>query len=110
MPGILGTAPQVTQGIVYQHTPSKGLTAINKHTGELMWSVERGKDLLAESPGKSYVMTDIGTLAVVDNNRAKHLYSVNFVGASRHAVNTIDSKMYIADEDGWIVCVVPTGR
>ena len=43
----------------------------------------------------------------MDNEQAKHLYTVNFAGVSRYAANVADSKMYIADETGRIACLKP---
>lgn len=103
----LDKSPHVTQGVVYQYVSNKGLAAINKESGELIWQLAEGVDLLAEADGKAYVITNIGTLAVMDNKRAKKLYSVNFAGVSRYAVNAADSKIYIADESGRIACLEP---
>ena len=110
LPGILHTAPRVTESTVYQYTRGKGLIAIDKRTGELIWSVEQGWDLLAESAGRAYVMTNMRILVVMDNQRAKRLYSVNFTEVARHAANTIDSKIYVADQTGYVACLEPTGR
>lgn len=110
LPGILQTAPRVTESTVYQYTPGRGLIAIDKRTGELIWSVERGRELLAESAGKAYVMTSRRILMVMDNQRAKRLYSVNFTDVARYTANTIDSKTYIADQTGHVVCLEPMGR
>jgi len=63
--------------------------------------------LLAESGRKAYVITNTGKLVVMDNKKAKQLYSVNFAGVSRYATNVADSKIYIADESGRIACLEP---
>jgi len=73
----------------------------------LIWQLPEGLDLLAEANGKAYVMTSARTLVVMDNRRAKRLYSVNFTRVSRYAANVADSKIYIADEEGRIVCLRP---
>jgi outer membrane protein assembly factor BamB len=91
---------------VYQHVPYKGLVAINKASGKLTWEVPGGTDLLAEAGEKAYVISK-GQLVVMDNKKAKRLYSVNFAGVSKHASNTADSKIYIADETGRIACLKP---
>ena len=72
-----------------------------------MWSVPGGVDLLAEASGKAYVITDERTLVVMDNIRAKKLYSLNFAGVSRHAANIADMKIYVADTRGRIACLQP---
>lgn len=105
--GVLDKEPRVTQQVVYQYVLGKGLTAIDKESGQFMWSVPGGVDLLAESKGRAYVITKNRTLVVMDNLAAKKLYSVNFAEVTRHTANTIDSKIYIADEDGRIACLQP---
>jgi hypothetical protein len=52
-------------------------------------------------------VTNVRTLVVMDNNRAKKLYWVNFAGVSIHAANAPDSKLYIADKRGRVACLEP---
>jgi outer membrane protein assembly factor BamB len=104
---ILDKAPRVTADVVYQYVPDKGLTAIDKDSGKFMWEQAVGVDLLAEANGKAYVITNVGTLVVMDNKKAKQLYSVNFANVSRYAANVADSKIYIADKEGRIACLQP---
>ena len=104
---VLDEAPHVTQGIVYQHVKGKGLTAIDKGTGTLLWSVPGGVDLLTEAKNRAYVITNTRTLVVMDNVKAKELYTVNFAGVSKHASNITDDKIYIADNIGRIACLQP---
>jgi hypothetical protein len=104
---VLEEAPRVTQGIVYQHVHGKGLTALDRGTGMLLWSVPGGIDLLAETGNKAYVITKTGTLAVMDNVKEKKLYTVNFADVSKHVSNITDDKIYIADNLGRIACLQP---
>lgn len=104
---VLDRCPRVTQEVVYQYVHYKGLSAIDKESGVLIWQLPEGIDLLAEANGKAYVMTNARTLVVMDNKRAKRLYSVNFARVSRYAANVADSKIYIADEEGRIACLRP---
>jgi outer membrane protein assembly factor BamB len=105
--GVLENEPRVTQQVVYQHVPGKGLSAIDKQSGQFMWSVPGGVDLLAEVQEKAYVITKNRKFVVMDNLSAKKLYSVNFAEVTRHAANLTDSKIYIADERGRIACLQP---
>jgi len=105
--GVPETSPHVTQKVVYQYIRGKGVTAIDRESGKGIWSLGEGVELLAEAKGKSYVISKNGTLAVMDNVRGKKLYSVNFRQVKRYAVNTADSKIYIADKSGRIACVQP---
>jgi len=104
---VLDRCPRVTQEVVYQYVHYKGLSAIDKESGVLIWQLPEGIDLLAEANGKAYVMTNARTLVVMDNKRAKRLYSINFARVSRYAANVADSKIYIADEEGRIACLRP---
>jgi len=105
--GVLDREPRVTQQVVYQNVPGKGLTAIDKESGQFMWSVPGGVDLLAEANGRAYVITQDRKLVVMDNRNSKKLYSVNFAEVTRYTANTTDSKIYIADEHGRIACLQP---
>jgi outer membrane protein assembly factor BamB len=106
-PGVLEEAPRVTQTVVYQHVRSKGVVAIDKQAGSLLWSAPGGLDLLAESRRKAYVMTEAGTLVVMDNATGKKLYDVNFAGILKYAANAVDDKIYIADKRGRMACLQP---
>jgi outer membrane protein assembly factor BamB len=105
--GVLDKEPRITQQVVYQYVLGKGVTAIDKESGQFMWSVPGGLDLLAESKGRAYIITRDRRLVVMDNRNSKKLYSVNFAEVTRHTANTIDSKIYIADEHGRIACLQP---
>jgi len=104
---VLDKAPQVTADVVYQYVRNKGLAAIDTESGRGLWLVEKGAEILAQADGKAYIITEAGTLVVMDNEQAEHLYTVNFAGVSRYAANVADSKMYIADETGRIACLKP---
>jgi len=104
---ILDRCPRVTRDVVYQYVRYKGLSAIDKKSGKFMWQLPEGIDLLAEANGRAYVITSAGTLVVMDNKKAKRLYSINFPEVSKYGVNVIDSKIYIADEAGRITCLRP---
>ena len=97
----------MTQTVVYQHVRSKGVVAIDKQAGSLLWLAPGGLDLLAESRRKAYVMTEAGTLVVMDNATGKSLYSVNLAGVSKYAANAVDNKIHIADKRGRMACLQP---
>ena len=104
---VLNQSPRVTNGYVYQYAPGRGLTAIDKQTGEAAWSLAEGLDLLAEADGKAYVITRVHTLAVMDNTTGKRLYSVNCAPVIGHASNTESSRIYLVDEIGRVACLEP---
>jgi len=106
-PGVLEEAPRVTQTVVYQHVRSKGVVAIDKQAGTLLWLAPGGMDLLAESRRKAYILTETGTLVVMDNATGKKLYDVNFAGVLKYAANAMDDKIYITDKNGRMACLQP---
>jgi len=103
--GILKTSPRVAQTAVYQYAQSRGISAINKDSGKLLWTVDEGIDLLAEANGKAYIMTNNRMVAVVDNTTHKQLFSINFAQAALEAPNTVDGKIYVSDRMGRVACI-----
>lgn len=104
---LLEDSPRVTAERVYQYVRGSGLTAIDSESGQPVWQLAKGVELLAEAGGNSYVITKAGKLVVMDNNTAKQVYSVNFAKVSRYVANLTDSLIYIADENGRIACLKP---
>lgn len=104
---ILDRAPRVTGTAVYQYALGRGLTAIDKRSGQALWFLPEGIDLLAESRGRAYVITKSNTLAVMDNRTGKPLYWVNLAGVTNHATNVTDAMIYIADNHGRVTCLRP---
>jgi len=105
---VMDRAPRLTDGFVYQYAPGRGLTAIAKQAGQAAWSLPEGVDLLAEAGSRAYVITGQRTLTVMDNTTGRKLSSVNFAPVTDHAANTMDARIYIADENGRVACLEPT--
>jgi len=105
---VLDRCPRVTDGFVYQYARGRGLTAIDKQTGQAVWHLPEGLDLLAEAQGKAYVITTVRTLAVMDNSTGRRLYSVNCAPVIGHASNTEDARIYLVDAHGRVACLEPT--
>ncbi len=104
---VLDRGPRVTDGLVYQYASRRGLTAIDKQTGQAVWSLPDGVDLLAEAGGRAYVITKSRTLTVMDNAAGRRLYAANFAPVTDHASNTVDARLYVADETGRVACLEP---
>ena len=109
VPGIIKDTPRITNDVIYQTSYSKKTTvsAIDRDSGRIIWEVPGGKEFLAQSRGRAYVVTQDGMLVVMHNASAKQVYSVNFASVSRQACNTIDSKIYIGDKTGRVACLEP---
>lgn len=104
---ILDRAPQVTAKVVYQYASGRGISAIDKRSGQALWFLPEGVDLLAEAADKAYILTKHKTLVVMDNIAGKKLYSVNFAPVAYHAANPLDAKIYVAGADGRVACLAP---
>lgn len=109
VPGMIQKPPRVTEDMVYQSAFSKNMSisAIDRDSGRIIWEVPGGIELLAQSRGRAYIITENGTLVVMHNASAKQVYSVNFAGVSRQAYNTLDSKIYVGDKAGRVACLEP---
>ena len=105
--GVPETAPRVTQKAVYQYVRGKGVTAIDKQSGKLLWSLPDALELLTEAQGKVYTIAKKEKLVLMDNATGKVLHSASLRGVTKYAVNSVDSKMYIGDRRGRIMCIEP---
>jgi outer membrane protein assembly factor BamB len=101
------SSPQVGAKVIYQNIPDVGLIAVSKGTGKQLWQVDNGMGLLSESGDKAFVVTKSGAIVAMDNAKGKQLYSVNIGKPVKFAVNTMDSKIYIADSEGRLACLEP---
>jgi hypothetical protein len=104
---ILDAAPQIGARVVYQYVPDFGLIALDKETGKLLWKLPDGVGLLAESGDNAFVIAKAGLLTVMDNVKAKPLYSIDVGVPIKFASNTLDSKIYVADAKGRLACLEP---
>jgi outer membrane protein assembly factor BamB len=104
---ILDRAPRVTPGAVYQCSVNRGLSAIDKQRGTALWVFPDGLDLLAEVDGRAYIVTRNGALAVMDNTTGNCIYRANVGATASYAANVADGKIYVADNQGHVVCLQP---
>jgi outer membrane protein assembly factor BamB len=101
------TTPQLGKKVVYQYLPDTGLDALDKETSKLLWQQPDCLGLLAESGDKAFIISKSGTLIVMDNVKAKKLYSVDIGQPVQYATNANDSKIYIGDAKGRLACLQP---
>ena len=107
---VLKKSPVLGEKVLYQSTDHKGVYAIDKATGRMVWQSPRGVDVLVEIGNKAYVFAEPGVLIVMDNAEARQLYSVNFANVKKYAVNTVDKAIYVADLNGRVMCIVEKSR
>jgi len=108
--GALKKSPMLGDKVLYQGADGKGVYAIDKETGKMVWQVPRGVDVLVEVGGKAYVFARPGVLVVMDNAEGRQLYSLNFEMVRKYAINTADEALYVADLNGRVVCITQKGR
>jgi len=97
----------VTRTAVYQYGRANGVTAIARGSGKKLWQSAGGVDLLAEAKGRAYLISKAKMLIVMDNSRGKELYTMNLADVSVHASNPVDSRVYIGDDQGRVMCLKP---
>ena len=108
--GELKKPPMLGAKVLYQSTDDKGVYAIDKETGRMVWQAPRGVDVLVEVGVRAYVFAEPGVLVVMDNAEARRLYSVNFANVKKYAVNTVDKAIYVADLNGRVMCIAEKSR
>jgi outer membrane protein assembly factor BamB len=101
----LTASVRIGKEVVYQYAGDEGLYAVDRQTGKKVWNLKNGFDLLTEQGSRSYILGKPSVLYVMDNEKAKILYSLNVAGVTNYAVNTVDSKMYIAGKKGRLMSV-----
>jgi hypothetical protein len=82
------------------------VVAIDKKNGQQLWQVD-GRGFLAEFGDKAFVIGQMGEIIAMDNVKRKLLYRINLGQRLKFAPNTIDSKIYVADDKGRLACLEP---
>jgi outer membrane protein assembly factor BamB len=100
----LGVSARAYDKVVYQNAPNKGLYAIDANSGKQIWLSKDGADVLAQDANTAYVISKKNICEVMDNLKAKKLYTINFEAVTAFATNPFDSKMYVM-EDNKILCI-----
>ncbi|MFA5554277.1 MAG: PQQ-binding-like beta-propeller repeat protein, partial [Phycisphaerae bacterium] len=102
---LLRNAPVVTRRFVYQNVDGQGLIALDKRTGRMMWKISEGLALLAESSKGAYVLGKNSELIFVDAVNWEQADSVLLPKISLYISNIDDSRIYLADDLGRVVCL-----
>ena len=101
----LKTAAVTGTNVIYQYAGEQGLYAVDKKNGRKIWHVPEGIAFLTEKNSLAYVLAKPAVMVVMDNRKGKKLYSLNFAAISNYAINTIDSRIYVADDRGRLMCI-----
>ena len=100
-------APLVIDNVVYQYLRDFGIIAIDRESGKKKWQLEDAVAVLAESEELAYVITKTGKLVIMDNKKDKIKTSVDFSPVEVYLTNVLDSKIYVANKAGKIMCLQP---
>ena len=100
-------APVVTDKVVYQYLRDYGITAIDKKFGKKKWQLKDAVAVLAENEDLVYIITKSGKLVVMDNKKNKIKTSVDFSPVEIYLTNAMDSKIYVANKAGKLMCLQP---
>ncbi|HPS55557.1 MAG TPA: PQQ-binding-like beta-propeller repeat protein [Sedimentisphaerales bacterium] len=100
-------APVVMDNVVYQYLRNYGIVAIDKKSGEKKWQLQDAIAVLAENEGLAYVITKPGKLVVMDNKKNETKTSVDFSAVEVYLTNVADSKIYVANKAGKLMCLQP---
>lgn len=95
----------IGRDVIYLYSHLNGLYAVNKNTGEAVWNIPTGKNILCESGDKAFTYAAPGVLKVMNNKTGDELYSVNLNQVQRYAENMTDSVLYVADKAGRVMSV-----
>lgn len=104
MPGVLSTSAVISSKAVFQSVANHGITAIDKSAGTELFTVLDGVAMLAQTPGRTFVMTTDRNCAVVDNSTGKEMERFNFAQTALEASNNVDGYIYVADKQGRLAC------
>jgi outer membrane protein assembly factor BamB len=104
----LTESARIGKNIVYQYASREGLYAVDRDTGKEIWNLKNGYDLLAEQGSRAYILGKPSKLYIMDNDKPGIQYSLNVAGVTSYAVNTIDSKIYVAGKNGRLMSISTT--
>ena len=112
--GLLNREPFVTNDVIYAAGDDSGVTGLNRNTGDVIWRTDRSVDrVLAVNQDFAYLRDRQGRVHIYDARRASDparklsvpLTSVNFAEFNVPVVNTVSDRLYLAADNGLLVCL-----
>ncbi|MBX9583619.1 MAG: PQQ-binding-like beta-propeller repeat protein, partial [Gemmataceae bacterium] len=112
--GLNNRAPYISKNRVYAAGEDTGVVCIDRGTGTILWRTEKGADrVIGANEEFLYVRDHQGRLLVYDAARATDpagkrsapLGSGQFGEFNVHIVNTASDRIYLAADNGLIVCL-----
>jgi outer membrane protein assembly factor BamB len=103
--GPIRSSLTVGSELVYVYNDLNGMYGVHKETGKAAWQAPSGRQMVCETPSRSFVFADAGVIKVMDNAAGRELYSVNFANVSRTAQNTDSPVMFLGDATGRVMSI-----
>jgi len=112
--GLLNRHPLATKDAVFLSGDNSGVTRVNRANGQVIWRTEPAADrIIGVNQDFVYVRDRQGRLLIYDavratdptTQRAIPLTSLNLAEFNIPVVNTVSDRVYLAADNGLIVCV-----
>jgi outer membrane protein assembly factor BamB len=112
--GLLNRTPLVTKDAVFLSGDNAGVARVNRANGQVIWRTEPAADrMIGVNQDFVYVRDRQGRLLIYDavratdptSQRAIPLTSMNLAEFNIPVVNTVSDRVYLAADNGLIVCV-----
>jgi outer membrane protein assembly factor BamB len=97
--------PQVSDEDIFLSPANAGLYRIDRKTGEQVWHNRRADLFLAQNKKFVYATDSVGRLLVLDRARGTQLSVYNAREFVVHVPNEVTDRLYLASNDGLIVCL-----
>lgn len=98
---------QLSDTTLYQYVTGDALYAVNLVTGEVRWTLESGRQVLAVMSGKAYILDAKKTLNIVNEITGDVEASVSMSGFDFFASNTQVPGIYAVSQQGQVYCIRP---
>ncbi len=99
----------VLAGIVYQPVPRSGMFAIDAEYGDVLWTLPRGRQVVARNGGQVCVLTEDNALVAVDTKTGKTAGKADLATPILAAANRDDAAIYLVTPMGQLFCARPIG-
>ena len=112
--GVLNRTPMVTKDAVFLSGDNSGVARVNRANGQVIWRTEPAADrIIGVNQDFAYIRDRQGRLLIYDANRATDpstqraipLTSLNLAEFNIPVVNTVSDRVYLAADNGLLVCV-----
>jgi outer membrane protein assembly factor BamB len=108
-PEPLNQGPVVNGGIVFQFCEGEGITAVDAENGEVLWQVADAQRFLCRGVDDALLVSRGGEIIQVAVATGKTLHRVKLPGNVMAVRNTTDDTLYLASNQGQVLCAKRIG-